>query len=172
LKQNKEKMTTLVNILKKETQTLKSQYISMTQDWASEDFNRLRNFALKYQEGPSAFKNKNEYWYAQRKYYRLPNSILNNNQEQYVADSIKNAEAHYEQSIEKLAARVEKKNLEVSNLKVQTAHVGVNIETVLTGGNKKVSAYTIIAEGEIQTHNRAITFVVYDHITDTRYLVK
>ena len=143
-------MTTLVNILKNETQTLKNQYIKLTQGWASEEFNRLRNFVLKYQEGSPAFGNKQEYWDAQRKYFRLPSSVVRNEQDKYIADSVKNAEVHYEQSIEKLAARVEKKNLEISNLKVETAHVGVNIETVLTDGNKKVVAYTIIAEGEIQ----------------------
>lgn len=143
-------MTSLVNILKNETQSLKNQYVIMTKNWASEEFNRLRDFALNYQQGSQAFKSKDEYWAAQKKYYRLPVSILRNNQEQYIAESIKNADAHYEQSIEKLAARVAKKNLEVSKLKVETAHVGVNIETVLTDGNKKVSAYTIIAEGEIQ----------------------
>ena len=143
-------MTTLTNTLKNETQTLKNQYVKLTQGWASEEFNRLRNFVLKYQEGSSAFGSKQEYWDAQRKYFRLPSSVLRNEQDKYIADSVKNAEAHYEQSIEKLAARVEKKNLEISNLKVETAHVGVNIETVLTDGNKKVVAYTIIAEGEIQ----------------------
>ena len=143
-------MTTLVNILKNETQTLKNQYIKLTQGWASEEFNRLRNFVLKYQEGSPAFGNKQEYWDAQRKYFRLPSSVVRNEQDKYIADSVKNAEVHYEQSIEKLAARVEKKNLEISNLKVETAHVGVNIETVLTDGNKMVVAYTIIAEGEIQ----------------------
>ena len=61
-----------------------------------------------------------------------------------------NAISHYEDSIAKLAARIEAKGLNVSNLKVKTSHIGVNIETVLTDGSKTVKAFTIIAEGQVQ----------------------
>ena len=63
---------------------------------------------------------------------------------------VKAAEQHYENSIQKLAARIEKKGLNTENLSVLTSHVGVNINTTLTDGIKTVRAFTIIAEGPIQ----------------------
>ena len=60
------------------------------------------------------------------------------------------AEQHYQASILKLADRIQKKGLVVDEIKVQTAHVGLNINTTLTDGQKTVRAFTIIAEGEIQ----------------------
>ena len=68
----------------------------------------------------------------------------------YLEKQEQTAEDHYENSILKLADRIEKKELNQSNLLVKTAHVGVNIETTLTDGEKTVRAFTIIAEGEIQ----------------------
>lgn len=59
-------------------------------------------------------------------------------------------EAHYEQSIEKLAFRIAQKGLNQESLTVTTSHIGVNIETTLTDGIKTVRAFTIIASGEIQ----------------------
>ena len=56
----------------------------------------------------------------------------------------------HESSIEKLAYRIEKKELDQSKLKTKTSHIGVNIETVLTDGEKTVRAWTIIASGMIQ----------------------
>ena len=53
-------------------------------------------------------------------------------------------------SIEKLAKRIEKKGLNQENIRTITSHVGVNIETTLTDGNKTVRAFTIIAQGTIQ----------------------
>jgi hypothetical protein len=38
----------------------------------------------------------------------------------------------------------------VEKLVVETSHIGVNINTTLTDGEKTVRAFTIIASGEIQ----------------------
>jgi hypothetical protein len=70
--------------------------------------------------------------------------------EKFVTKEVTIAEKHYEASINKLAARIEKKDLNISELKVVTSYIGANIETTLTDGIKTVRAFTIIAEGEIQ----------------------
>lgn len=139
-------MSKLIEILKKETSSLKAQYIDMTTEWATDEFNRLRTWATEYQTGKFGFGE------ASKKYYRLPYCVVNSNGtvEMYVEMMVGNAISHYEDSIAKLAARIEAKGLNVSNLKVKTSHIGVNIETVLTDGSKTVKAFTIIAEGQVQ----------------------
>jgi hypothetical protein len=57
---------------------------------------------------------------------------------------------HYENSIVKLAYRIEKKGLNLDKITVKTSHIGVNINTWITDGEQTVHAYTIIASGEIQ----------------------
>ena len=62
----------------------------------------------------------------------------------------KNAIAHYENSILKLALRIEAKELNQDKLEMVTSHIDVNISTTITDGDKTVRAWTIIAEGPIQ----------------------
>lgn len=77
-------------------------------------------------------------------------AIVYQSEKIYVAKAIKLAEQHYKSSIIKLARRIETKGLDISKLKTETSHIGVNIETILTDGNLTVRAWTIIAEGPIQ----------------------
>ena len=70
--------------------------------------------------------------------------------ENFMLAEEKKAELHYEGSIVKLANRIEKKGLIIEKLVVETSHIGVNINTTLTDGEKTVRAFTIIASGEIQ----------------------
>lgn len=139
-------MKNLIEVLKKETETLKIQYIDMTKKWAAREFEYMRQWANDYQKGKFGFDE------ASKKYYRLPSCIVNSNGtvEMYINQMVKSAENHYEHSIEKLAFRIQKKGLNQDNLKVTTSHIGVNIETTLTDGVKKVNAWTIIAGGAIQ----------------------
>ena len=139
-------MKTLIETLKKETETLKVQYLEMTEKWAAREFDYLRQWAKDYNAGKFGFGE------ASKKYYRLPYYIVNSNGkvEQHVEKMVKQAIDHYQDSIKKLALRIEKKGLSQENLKTVTSHIGVNIETILTDGNKTVKAFTIIAEGEIQ----------------------
>jgi hypothetical protein len=138
----------LVQILKNETQSLKAQYVKMTAEWAAKEFETLRQFANDYTSGKFGFKNGD----IEKKYFRLPYYIINSNGkvEQHIEKMVNNAEAHYEVSIQKLSARIEKKGLNQNTLTTVTSHVGVNIETTLTDGAKTVRAFTIIASGAIQ----------------------
>ena len=136
----------LVEILRNQTESLKNQYIAITAEWAANEFVTLRKWAKDYENG------KFGYGVASKKYYRLPSYIVNSNgtAEQHISAMVKNAEAHYDQSIEKLAFRIAEKGLNQELLKFSTSHIGVNIETTLTDGIKTVRAFTIIASGEIQ----------------------
>lgn len=139
-------MTKLIEILKRETESLKTQYVEMTEKWAIKEFEYLRQWATDYNKGKFGFAE------ASKKYYRLPHYIVNSNGkvEQHVEKMVKNAIEHYDFSIEKLAERIEKKGLNQEILTTVTSHIGVNIETTLTDGNKTVRAFTIIAQGDIQ----------------------
>lgn len=76
--------------------------------------------------------------------------LINMGVEKYIEKEVIKAEKHYEASIDKLAYRIDKKGLDISKLKTITSHIGVNINTTLTDGEKTVKAFTIIAEGPIQ----------------------
>ena len=139
-------MNMLVEILKQQTETLKNQFLEMTEKWALQDFENLKKWANDYKLGKFGFG------LASKKYHNLPTYIRNSNGkvEQHIEVMLQEANIHYELSVKKLAERVEKKMLNTENLTVKTAHIGVNIETILTDGIKTVKAYTIIAQGEIQ----------------------
>jgi hypothetical protein len=63
---------------------------------------------------------------------------------------LKYAELHYEKSLHKLISRVESKGLNVDNIKIESNSIDVNINLILTDGEKTVKAWTIVAEGPIQ----------------------
>ena len=68
----------------------------------------------------------------------------------YVSHAVKAGERHYQLSIEKLAFRIAKKGLNVSQLSAVTSSVGVNINCTLTDGVKTIRCFTIVAGGPIQ----------------------
>ncbi len=142
---------TLIEILKKETESLKAQYVEMTKKWANVEFNRICNLDKRYSaKGSFEEMGSSNYYQAQKYLHRSGYLIISAGADKFVEIQVKNAISHYEFSIEKLAFRIEKKGLDQSNLTVGTSHVGVNIDTTLTDGKKSVHAFTIIASGAIQ----------------------
>ena len=142
-------MKNLVEILRKETASLKMQYIEMTGKWAKEQV--LRNIERKdrYLLGEVKKEDGVSFYYQEQKYYyNTPHWHFD--EVMFIGKMVKGAEEHYKSSIEKLALRIEKKGLKVNNLQVMTSHVDVNINTILTDGLKQVKAFTIIASGDIQ----------------------
>jgi hypothetical protein len=165
-------MENLINILKKETETLKVQYITKTKEWARDQFDDIMvrsgwdnlqwcNFfgltqevynegrLSEYKSFPRGFYNSKQ----SREYSRLQDQVSKVKKmgiEGFVLAEEKKTELHYEGSIVKLANRIEKKGLNIDKLVVETSHIGVNINTTLTDGEKTVRAFTIIASGEIQ----------------------
>jgi hypothetical protein len=139
-------MDKLIEILTKETESLKNQYLEMTKEWAEKEFYYLRQWAIDYRNGKFGFDE------ASRKYYKLPSYIINGDGkvEYHIDNMLKLASEHYTDSLLKLADRIEKKGLNVETLKVKTSHIDVNIEIILTDGIKTIKAFTIIAGGSIQ----------------------
>lgn len=166
----------LINILKKETESLKTQYIEKTKEWCNGYFDIMSKKSKWNDEQwanwlgvPTQIKTTSPFggeeyitfgeifWKSgagyMKTYYREKDEcyrITNMGLEKLIEKEVKNAELHYENSIEKLAYRILMKNLDISKLKVKTSHIGVNINTTLTDGNKIVKAFTIIASGPIQ----------------------
>lgn len=91
----------------------------------------------------------------QQRYYSAKNKIdntanyLHKGKEKAIETAEKLAEQHYQESISKLAYRIEKKGLVVANLKVEHQRIGINLELTLSDGERKVVAKTIVAEGPI-----------------------
>jgi hypothetical protein len=165
-------MEKLIQILKSETESLRVQYLEKTKEWAEKHFAVVVSRAkwsdldwcqfmgqtpetynkgsrMEFQSFPRGFYNTK----ASREYRRIKEDVRKLHGmglQTYLEKETKKAEQHYQASILKLADRIQKKGLVVDEIKVQTAHVGLNINTTLTDGQKTVRAFTIIAEGEIQ----------------------
>lgn len=163
--------SSIVVILKRETASLKVQYLTLTEKFAKKSFKMMDekttwkteqwydHFGITYtfkevMGRKQAEVNPKEY--NGKKLYKMRNEsdrcwrIVEAGFEKYLAKELKFAEQHYEDSILKLADRIEAKNLNQDNLTVKTSHIGVNINTTLTDGTQTVKAWTIIASGEIQ----------------------
>lgn len=171
-------MTTLINTLTTETETLKIQYIAKSKEWAVQTYDKNEekmNWGVAEwcaflgiqaeiievtanKDGQAVLVKRAKY---PNGFFNTANSktsdnaqkqvrkIKNQSKEEFVSNAVVNAEKHYEMSIEKLAYRIEAKKLDLNSLKVKTAHIGNNIETVLTDGFKTVKAFTILAWGQI-----------------------
>ena len=165
-------MQKLIEILKNETHSLKEQYLQMTEKWAAVKYEKCVEMkAWKVEqwakflgvgtsitnEGSSrAFLSFEKGFYNSRharvydKEKRAIQAVVDLTLPEFLAKRKKEAEEHYENSILKLADRIDKKGLNIDALKATTSHINVNIETVLTDGVKTVKAFTIIASGAIQ----------------------
>lgn len=144
-------MTNLVELLKSETETLKVQYLQMTENWAVTNFESMKKSDFLYlYKGTTYHKNRHGSTKSEDAMFNKVANTLNKGFDAYLTGLIKDANDHYDSSIQKLAFRIESKGLNQELLKVETSHIGVNIETTLTDGNKTVRAFTIIAGGEIQ----------------------
>lgn len=162
----------LIRLLFDQTHELKVEYVSSSMAWAEKEFNRIIEMAnwstekwcehfdiqpqvynkgtnLEHNGFPLNFYNTSKSKIKreiQAKAIKLHRTGLN----KYIRQAEEKAMLHYENSIEKLAYRISKKELDQDNLSVTTARIGRNIETTLTDGIKTVRAFTILAWGEIQ----------------------
>jgi hypothetical protein len=156
---------TLETILKAETESLRVQYIELTKKYAAEEFANITKIANRPHPNWDSFATpgfaekfgNSRIDYEQGKKFRKAtdlrykcNEIVSKGFDVYESRLVKLADLHYEDSITKLAIRIEKKELDQSKLSVVTSHIGQNIETILTDGTKTVRAFTIIASGPVQ----------------------
>jgi hypothetical protein len=157
----------IINILKKELEPLREMYIKKTLDWANEDYNKCLVISKMSQEElinkyGKEVEIKNYYTGSSEKkiildvntrsYVEYCKGVVKEDINRYIKKSVKLAEDHYHSSLVKLAERIHRKNLNIENMKVKTKYsdINANISTVLSDGKKSVTAWTIIASGEIQ----------------------
>ena len=154
----------LIDKLQSETKELKQKFLNMTKEWATSNFERVeKTFNWKEIDWckylkiePSADNTFPRGFYNTSKaktYEKLKreiDGIRRFGKSGYVSNALKDAEIHYEESIKKLATRIEEKGLDIENLKLSSSNVGVNFETKITDGVKTVRAFTIIASGLVQ----------------------
>lgn len=165
-------MSNLIEILKKETESLKIQFLKMTADWANSFYKvceerkswneakwcefyglqpEMKNAGTSSQflGFPRGFYNTKQarVFDKDKKNIRIVTGI---SAEKFTEKEMNKAELHYEDSINKLANRIEEKGLNQDNLTAVTSHIDVNINTTLTDGIKTVKAFTIIASGPVQ----------------------
>jgi hypothetical protein len=166
-------MKTLIEQLTEQTQDLKEQFVNQTKEWAENNFAtvaaRLKwkdidwckymgitpevknaGTSMQFYGFPKGFYNTKD----ARVLDRLKTEVSRLNSlglEKYVAKEVKGAEDHYNDSVAKLAFRLNKKGVvDGSNFTITTARIGVNLEITIRHGSKVTRAWTIIAFGEIQ----------------------
>jgi hypothetical protein len=163
-------MAKLIELLENQTESFKAQFLEITKDWAGEYFEVVaprRNFSEvewcnvlgiepginRLSQGQLGFPN-NFYNSGKSKVYsKLRDEaykLTGIGKESFIAKELEKAEKHFKASLEKLALRIQKKELNIETMEVQSAHVGVNLEITFTDGDKTVRAFTIIASGEVQ----------------------
>ncbi len=141
----------LISALKENSQDLLVTYLERTEAWAKEQVKRTiaKNEEFKvWHKNNDWDTNKADYYKLEKFVYTTPS--WHYDEAEFVKRSLENAKEHYENSIIKLAYRIVAKGLNQNNLKFTNSHVGVNIDTIISDGEKQVKAQTICAWGEIQ----------------------
>lgn len=164
-------METLKNILLAQTAEFKAAFMSKTQAYAEREFNRAMEITLwnnaqwcqffgieprigkdalgkEFFGFPSNFHNTRNARTHMRMLIQAA-AIVRKGQVHYINKALESAEKHYIHSIEKLAFRIQSKDLNIESIVVTSGFQGMNFECTITDGIKKVRAFTIIAEGEI-----------------------
>lgn len=145
-------MEKLIEKLFKETETLKEQYITKTLEWAEKQwgiFSSDERLGIYTSSGFYYKKNFGKTRSEDSALNRIVNT-LNKGYERYIIDIKEDTIRKYESSIHKLASRIVEKGLDIDSLKMETAHIGVNIDTIITDGERTVKAFTVLAWGDIQ----------------------
>lgn len=164
-------MDKLISILTAETQEVKDQFLKQTEDWAKHHFNVIsernkwtaEDWCKYFRLEPREYKTfdgtmklgmpKNFYNTSDARTYdkmtKEAQKIVNIGESQYVNMCSNSANDHYTASVNKLAARIIKKGLNIDNIKISNARVGQNIELIISDGGQRVKAQTIFAAGQI-----------------------
>jgi hypothetical protein len=169
-------MKNLISLLRAETTELKKKFVDATIDFSKKEYKRnvklskLNQFELGATIGLKSHLKANHFGETQMafcdvdglrfwshkaslKLDRLQNKvckIAEMGQDKFTQLEVDNAIEHYDYSIVKLATRVSNKGLDLNNLKMETTCMNVNIETIISDGEKTVKAFTIIASGIVQ----------------------
>ena len=154
----------LITSLFQNTQDLKLTYLDKTKEWAKSEFNQIFtqyswtiNDWCKYfniETVDNKFP-KNFYNTSKAKIYDTLKTqittVIKMGQDAYILKAVKEAETHYKNSIIKLASRLNNKGINDETPYIITnTSLGQNFECLITSGNVRVKAWTIIASGEVQ----------------------
>lgn len=156
---------TLLETLIENTQDLKAEFLVKTERWAIKHFENserimsmngaqwCKYFGLTPEHGrelPSGFYNtKNAR--TQDNMKNTASRIIKLGLEKYIAKEKDDAVRHYENSLEKLVYRLNKKGINDNDtLSVVSGCVGLNFEITLKAKDIIAKAWTIIAEGPVQ----------------------
>ena len=148
-------MENLLRQLKEQTKDLKIKYVEKSNLWAKKEYEVfevltekevIQSFGYYCNIAKAMRHTKASY----ARWNRIQN-IKYNGLEVYLKRKHKEAEEHYEDSIIKLAKRIVKKGLNISEitLKTESCMDKGNISTIITDGKITVTAFTILAWGEI-----------------------
>lgn len=170
-------MNNLSQKLHKETQQLKSDYITLTKRWANDYFNfcekRLNwdktewaNFIWVWTRivNPwtrmefidfESWKDRLDFTYSNanqkyRKYKEESEKTVKLWLDWYIKKEIDKAIKHYEDSLTKLIDKIYEFWLIENNIIVKSAYMWTNIDITISDWIQEIHAYTIIAEGTIQ----------------------
>jgi hypothetical protein len=149
----------ILSILMSETAQLKSDLMTRTQIWAKNSYAHIVDSiesvreqrdkviaeydAARKTDAPKMWL-RDVYQKLQSKCIKM-SEIANNGVDAYVSKQLKNAEEHYTSSLSKLALKITDKKLNMSNFKLVSGYVGVNLEMRMTDGVESVKAWTIWA---------------------------
>lgn len=151
-------MKNLLKDLHIQTADLKDEFIKQTEEYRRKEY---KNIELKYSKftyqdfienfgGVDKYRTGKLYLTREGEAERSRIvSILKSGENGHVEKYKKLAEMHYESSLKKLKNRIYDWGFNVDSIKVSSSHIGVNFETIVTDGEKRMRAYTIVASGPI-----------------------
>lgn len=151
-------MKQIVKLLEGQVGEFKQAYLERVERWAGEEIKRCQALAQEWgdlqrslyrQEGIKVIRlpKPQRYWDLEKEVAKIAPIKYT---EKFIALELKQAEDHFKAALEKLAFRIEKKDLKKDLLEIQAQYLGVHFECIITDGEKKVKAWTIIAEGPVQ----------------------
>ena len=152
----------ILAVLKVELEPLRLMFHEKTEHWSTDSFkdmvalSKLSEEELLEKYGQDPVENcgyKSRYIpYEIRNDIQKKKYLVKQGIEAFLKTAHKNAEAHYQNSVIKLASRIDKKGLDASKLTAKTKYskIDLNISTTLTDGSQTLRARTIIASGPIQ----------------------
>jgi hypothetical protein len=154
-------MKDLVKIIRHQTQPMLGAYVENTEKWADAYFEtqlKKSKFSnsewakyMGYKDGkfPSNFYNTPKAKELD-KLQKETSSIVRLRKDEFIRKERQNAINHYENSVRKLIIRIEKKNLDLNNIKIESGTLSDNLNITISDGVKITKASTIFVYGNIQ----------------------
>lgn len=151
----------ITEILLDQTTILKEEYIARTNEYADKSFSGYKKITelsreeliKKYPRNFINFKKEQEIGLSKKglDVLNLSLIIVREGIKKYKDKKVYIAEVHYYGSIRRLVDRLNSKGIiQASDFKIETARVGINIETLIRHKDGKTTrAWTIVASGEI-----------------------